>query len=217
MSSTPPPAPGPAPTGRDPHPATSSVRLALPSEAAAVAQVQRRAWAEDPDLAALLEGLDAEEMTRAWWRAIAQPPLAELRVLVATEPTAQGSTICGFVALGPSDDDDAEAHDGQVGEFLVDPRWRRRGHGSRLLNAAVDTLRADGFTRAVWWVRSTDDALRTFLVESGWGPDGAHRESGTEDGRARVKEIRLHTLVADPRPETTPDEPDATPSDEQAR
>lgn len=73
------------------------------------------------------------------------------------------------------------------------------GAGSRLVNAAVDTLRADGFTRATWWVRTTDDVLRAFLSEAGWAPDGAHRETGTEDEQTRVKEVRLHTdISADP-------------------
>ena len=54
-------------------------------------------------------------------------------------------------------------------------------------------MRADGFERATWWVGSTDDALRSFLAGSGWAPDGAHREIGTEDGSAVLRQVRLHT------------------------
>src|SRR6266540_3992187 len=44
---------------------------------------------------------------------------------------------------------------------------------------------------------ATDDTLRTFLTESGWEPDGAHRELDLYgDGTIRVKQVRLHT---DPR------------------
>lgn len=176
---------------------TPSVRLALPGEAAAIAAVQRRAWSADPVLADALEPLGLDEMTAAWWRAIATPPLAEFRVLVALEPGERAPLVRGFAAIGPSEDEDADPHDALVAEFVVDPEHRGAGHGSRLLNAVADTLRADRFTRATWWLRSTDDALRTFLVEAGWGPDGAHRESGSEDGSIRIKEIRLHSDISD--------------------
>ena len=55
------------------------------------------------------------------------------------------------------------------GELTVDPAELGRGHGSRLLQAAVDTMVADRFTRAVCWVVSTDDPLRAFLAGAGLG------------------------------------------------
>ena len=74
------------------------------------------------------------------------------------------------------------------------PRRPAPEHGSRLLNAVVDTIRADGFRRVTVWVNSTDDVLRTFYTDSGWAPDGAHRELDLYgDGTVRVKQIRLHT------------------------
>ena len=59
----------------------------------------------------------------------------------------------------------------------------------------MDTLPADGFTRAVWWIDSTDDALRDFVTESGWEPDGAHRELAPRPA-STVKQVRLHTSLA---------------------
>ncbi len=178
-------------------PGTPSVRLALPAEARAVAQVQRRAWLADAELAGLLESVSGEQMAQSWWQAIATPPLAELRVLVALDPGEEGPRVRGFAAIGPSEDEDAEPHDALLAELVVDPDHRGAGHGSRLLNAVVDTLRADRFTRATCWLRSTDDRLRAFLTEAGWAPDGAHRETGTEDGSVRIKEIRLHTWIGE--------------------
>ena len=79
-------------------------------------------------------------------------------------------------------------------EVVLDPDERRQGHGSRLLQAAVDTLRADRFERAVTWLVSSDDALRGFLDGAGWAPDGAHRELDLDGaGTVRVKQVRLHT------------------------
>lgn len=176
---------------------TSSVRLALPAEAGPIAELQRRAWGADPDLAEVAGSLDAEQMTQSWWQAIVAPPLAELRVLVALEPGPEAPLVRGFAAIGPSEDPDADPGDALVAEFLVDPSHRGEGHGSRLLNAIVDTLRADRFTRVTCWLRAGDDRFRAFLTGAGWGPDGAHRQTGTEDGAVRVKEVRLHTWIAE--------------------
>jgi ribosomal protein S18 acetylase RimI-like enzyme len=83
--------------------------------------------------------------------------------------------------------------DGEVGELVVDPEHRGEGHGSRLLQAAMDTLAADHFSRVRWWIASTDDALRDFVTSSGWEADGAHRELQDEAGNT-VKQVRLHTV-----------------------
>jgi len=179
-------------------PATpDSVRLALAGEAAAIAALQRRAWAAElPEAAqAILGELDVAEMTEAWTAAILRPPQARFRVLVAVER----AEVVGFATTVPSSDPDAEAgHDALVDEFAVDPVARRRGHGSRLLHACADTLRADGFARATWWVAATDDVLRRFLSDAGWAPDGGWREIGTDDGSVRLKQVRMHTDIGAP-------------------
>ena len=171
-------------------------RLALPAEAERIAAVQRRSWEQllPPDVSAhILRSVDLATMAHSWAVAITRPPLATMRVLVANSD----ARVVGFAAVGPSDDADADqASDGLVAEFVVDPPAQRRGHGSRLLNAVADTLRADGFSRATWWVRSTDDPLRAFLASAGWAPDGAHRVVGTEDEAAQVKMIRMHTALS---------------------
>lgn len=173
-----------------------SCRLALPSEASRIASIQRRSWHQllSADVSGhLLASVDLDSMTQSWESAITRPPLATLRVLVAVGD----GRVTGFTAVGPSDDEDANpAEDALVAEFVIDPPAQRQGHGSRLLNAVADTLRADGFTRATWWVRSTDDPLRRFLESAGWGSDGAHQTVGTDDESALVKMVRMHTLLA---------------------
>ena len=171
-----------------------SCRLALPAEAEVIAAVQRRSWQQlfAPDVAEhVLASVGLDSMAASWESAIRRPPLAQFRVLGAT---AQGRVV-GFAAVGPADDPDAVATDGLVAEFVVDPQAQRQGHGSRLLNAVADTLRADGFTRAMWWVRSTDDVTRRFVESAGWAADGSHQTVGTEDEAARVKMLRLHTSL----------------------
>jgi GNAT superfamily N-acetyltransferase len=176
-----------------PGPVADSVRIAWPAEAAAIAELQRRVWSSElaTEVAeAVLAEVSTAAMTAAWEGAISRPPQARYRVLVAVAD----ARVAGFATTLPSQDPDADAMtDGEVGEFAIDPPARHRGHGSRLLNACADTLRADGFRRARWWVGEADEALRGFLAVAGWVPDGSTREIGSEDERVRLTQVRLHT------------------------
>lgn len=168
-----------------------SVRLAMPAEAVDIARIQRRAWSRNPTTRAVLEQVPADEMARTWHQAIVKPPLAHFRIMVAL---GQGQ-IVGFVVVGPSPDDDAEMRTGHVAEFIVDEELPFGAHSGRLINAAVDTLRKDGYQTATMWIPTDADDLRGFLLECGWGADGAHQEVGTEDGSATIKLVRLHTDI----------------------
>jgi GNAT superfamily N-acetyltransferase len=172
-----------------------SARLAWPDDAAAIVRIQLASWRTSyahlipaDELAAL----DPVELTERWAATITKPQDARLRVLVALER----ADVRGFALVHPSFDPDSDrVVDGEVGEFVVDADHQREGHGSRLLQAAMDTLAADRFTRAVWWLNVDDDALRAFVTDSGWAADGAHRELGSATG-ATVKQVRLHTSLA---------------------
>ena len=171
-----------------------SARLAWPDDATSIVRVQLASWRTSyADLipAEVLESVDPAELAERWTTTLSSPKDARMRVLVALER----ADVRGFALVHPSYDPDADqVADGEIGEFVIDPEHQRAGHGSRLLQAAIDTLAADKFTRAVWWVGTTADALRTFITESGWEPDGAHRELATETGET-LKQIRLHTAI----------------------
>jgi GNAT superfamily N-acetyltransferase len=82
---------------------------------------------------------------------------------------------------------------GQIAALLVEPRWGRRGHGSRMLAATVDHMRADGL-RAAWvWVPEADTASLAFYASAGWEPDGYARTLEAEG--AAVTEVRLHVSL----------------------
>jgi GNAT superfamily N-acetyltransferase len=168
-----------------------SVRPARPSDAAAVAQVQLTTWqaayAEVLPPAAL--ALDVEDVGSAWSQAISAPPSPFHRVLVAVD----GSEVVGFAACEPAPDEDLDAAAGELTALLVEPRWGRRGHGSRLLAAAVDLWREDEVSLAVTWVFDTDTVVKGFLTTAGWGPDTAAR-SLEADGTA-VRQGRWHTAL----------------------
>lgn len=176
-----------------------SVRVAWADDAAAMAGVQVRAWRASYDEllpADVLDSLDADAIATGWQQAMARPPDARNRVLVALER----NLVTGFAVTGPAGDPDCDPiADGEVTDLTVDPGKRHEGHGSRLMQACVDTLRADRFTRAVTWLPAVADELRAFLTGAGWAPDGAHRTLDlTGDGSVTVKQVRLHTLLVDP-------------------
>jgi GNAT superfamily N-acetyltransferase len=177
-----------------------SVRVGWAEDAMGIAVVQVRAWrAEYAGLlpADVLDGLDPSELAAAWQASLNSPKDARNRVLVALER----NTVRGFAVTGPASDPDTDPiADGEISELTVDPEQVRQGHGSRLVQACADTLRADRFTTALVWLNATDDVRRAFLAGAGWGPDGAHRELDLHgDGSVRVKQVRLHTDLTEAR------------------
>jgi GNAT superfamily N-acetyltransferase len=175
-----------------------SVRPARPDDSAEVGRIQIDTWrAAYGEIlpAAVLEGLSSAEAAAVWDAAISAPPSPRHHVLVALEQDWR----VGFVALGPADDledDDPEpATTVALAPLLVEPRWGRRGHGSRLLAAAVDHARTDGMTRAIAWIPEGDTPSREFLISAGWAPDGLARALDT--GAGELREIRLHASLAE--------------------
>lgn len=177
--------------------ADTSVRVAWADDARGIAGVQVAAWHEAyADLlpADMLAAMAEDDVAAAWHASLSMAKDARNRVLVALER----NRIVGFAITSPASDPDSDpVADGEVAEFSVLPDERGKGHGSRLLHACVDTLVADRFTRAVLWVRATDDQQREFFTEAGWAPDSAHRELDLHgDGTITVKQVRLHTTIA---------------------
>jgi ribosomal protein S18 acetylase RimI-like enzyme len=176
------------------------VRPARPDDAGDIARIQLTTWRVAyrrllPRHA--LDRLDEPWLRERWRGAIEQPPSDRHRVLVGTEQSADRPPVTvGFAATGPADEA-ALAPDEQplpprtaaVTDLLVEPRWGRRGHGSRLLAASVDLWRADGFTHAVAWAYRDDVATRRFLGSAGWEPDGASRALDVDD--LLVPQMRL--------------------------
>ena len=101
-----------------------------------------------------------------WRQSLASPPQGVYRLLAA----CAGDQVVGFASIGPSQDPDASPETGELSALGVHPDARRVGHGSRLLNAVVDTLRGAGATRMHTWVLASDEATRGFLLAGGLGP-----------------------------------------------
>lgn len=174
-----------------------SVRPARPGDATGIAQVQLRAWrtAYTDVLPSHVLGAEVEPLLATHWHeAASSPPSGRHHVLVAL----RGDDVVGFAALAPCEDEDRDpTRDAELLDLLVDPDHGRQGHGSRLLAASVDTLRADGFVYALAWLLAVDDARRALLTSSGWLPDGATRSLQTAADGSLVHQLRLHTDISD--------------------
>jgi GNAT superfamily N-acetyltransferase len=176
------------------------VRPARPAEAGEIARIQLATWrvAYRRMLPRrVLDQLDEGFLARRWSAAIETPPSPRHRVLIAMEQSEQGDTLVGFAASGPADEhalapQEPPLPDGVVAvtDMLVEPRWGRRGHGSRLLSASVDLWRADGFHTAVAWAYEQDKVTQAFLGSAGWEPDGAARALDVDD--LLINQLRLH-------------------------
>lgn len=181
------------------------VRSANPDDATEIARIQLTTWRHAyrrilPQH--IVDGIDEAWVTQRWLASIEGPPSARHRVLVAVEQAEQAYLV-GFAATGEVDetalapDEDHEtilqSDVASVTDLLIEPRWGRRGHGSRLLAACVDLWREDGFTSAVAWAFEADPAMRAFLTSAGWELDGASRALDVDD--MLVPQVRLHTAV----------------------
>lgn len=163
-----------------------SVRPARPEDAERVARVQLSTWRTAYAELLPAEALDVPEVQAAalWLGAVESPPTPAHRLLVAMDR----DELVGFAASGPSDEVDGAV---ELLTLLVEPRWGRRGHGSRLLAASVDHWRGAGFPTALTWAWEADAATRGFLTGSGWEPDGTGR--GLDTGAGVQRQLRFHT------------------------
>jgi ribosomal protein S18 acetylase RimI-like enzyme len=170
--------------------ADASARIARPNDASAVGLVQAAVW-RDAYGAVLpqevVDQFDASNFARVWRDSLKTPPSPRHLLLVA----CAGEQVVGFAAVGPSVDPDATMTSGEVLALGVHPDARRSGHGSRLLNAAVDTLRAKGFDSMSVWLLAGDEDTRAFLSAAGLSPDGAYRDRVIDPDGALAREVRL--------------------------
>ncbi len=184
-----------------------NVRPARPAEAGEVARIQRASWGRAGTAvvpASVLDRLVSDEVVSRWADTIQAPPTPGHHVLVARER----DTIVGVVAFGPAEEADTPVENGpkeiatgqsdigptgEIATLLVEPRWGRRGHGSRLLAATVDMARTDGVVQLITWVPENDVTARTFFASAGWAEAGCIRTLDA-DGTP-LREVCLHTSI----------------------
>lgn len=172
--------------------ADASVRTGRVSDAPAVGLVQATVWRDSfagavpPEVVETFEG---PAFASVWRRSLQDPPTPLHRLLVA----CAGPQVVGFAAIGPAEVTDSSVTDtdGELYVLAVHPDARREGHGSRLLNAAADTLRVGERTGLLAWLPARDEHTRAFTDAAGLAPDGAWRERVVGPGGETVREIRV--------------------------
>ncbi|MFX4285884.1 N-acetyltransferase family protein [Janibacter sp. G349] len=177
--------------------ADASVRTAAADDAAAVGRVQALVWQEAYDGIVPPEvhaAFDPRAFEAAWRDSLRTPPAGVHRLLVS----CAGDEVVGFAAIGPSQDPDAGQTTGEITALGVHPGHRRQGHGSRLVNAAVDILREAGAEHVAVWCLVEHEALRSFLTGAGLAPDGAYRDRVVAPDGATAREVRLTAAVSQP-------------------
>lgn len=123
--------------------------------------------------------ISAPVITAGWQEAVGAPPSPHHHVLVAT----QDGEVVGLLGLAPtqsvSPEGEPEAPSlaaAEVTALVVAPEHQLRGHGSRLLAAAVDLARQDGAGALVAWSVRGDESLNRLFQAVGMAPTGARRQ-----------------------------------------
>jgi L-amino acid N-acyltransferase YncA len=129
-----------------------------------------------------LDGLSAEDRAAMWARRIESTGGAGMFVAVA-----EGVAV-GFAAFGGCAEPNADTRVGELYAINVDPDHWGNGLGRRLLTAAMQELRSDGYQELVLWVVPENARARGLYESEGWIADGATRED--EVLGATVAEVR---------------------------
>lgn len=172
-----------------------SVRLGHAADACAMGAVHAAAWRAAYASALpeqLLATMDDDSFEAGWRSLFDEPPTPRHRVLLACE----GERIVGLSVVGPSDDGDSDETIALIDLLAVHPDARRRGHGSRLLNASAQLATSAGWATMAHWVYSEDTRTQGFLIDAGFALDGATRELAPDGHGSVLREVRLVTSLA---------------------
>ena len=158
----------------------SQVRLrdALPADAAAMADLNVRAWRAAfaglvPE--ALLAGQRTEPRVRYWQEHLPSRPPE--RTWVAE----RDGRVVGLTHLGPSRNPDAPDAAELYGMY-VEPEAVGTGAGRALMEAAMEWFRSGPWAEAILWTLPGDHRAARFYRAWGWAPDGAEKTGHTPLG-----------------------------------
>lgn len=118
--------------------------------------------------------------------------MAAVTVLLAEE----GGVLVGFVACGPTRDQDADwDRIWEIYNLHVSATHHRQGFGTVLFTAAGELGSKHGASDLTLWVERTNDSARRFYESKGMQPDGAQQEHDVGPG-ARLQEVRYRMKLA---------------------
>ena len=143
------------------------VRPAMASDALAVSKIHVESWRHAyRGLIAdsILDNLSVENRMRYWISAI-ESGSPHLQV------AETGTGIAGWVAFGPSRDEDASSETGEIEAIYILPEYWGQGIGKNLLSVAKKVLKDRRFSSITLWVLSGNDRAKAFYIAQGFKLD----------------------------------------------
>jgi GNAT superfamily N-acetyltransferase len=131
-----------------------------------------------------LDGLSVEGRAQRWAAIISEPDQRALATLVAD----RDGDVAGFVTVGRSRDDGADAATGELWGIYVDPRHWGTGVGHALHGRAIQALQSADLTTATLWVLRGNERAAGFYRRHGWVADGTTKTDWRDD--VRLDEVR---------------------------
>ena len=167
----------------------AEVRDATPDDALAIATVHVASWRVAyrgllPD--DVLDGLSVPDRARIWSERLATPT-PRCRTLLVVD-----HAVLGFASTGPAREVDDDPGAGELYAIYLDPGASGRGHGRRLHDGALDTLRGDGFAHACLWVLDGNERALRFYRRQGWAQTGETKVDRDLVGAVPLLEHRMH-------------------------
>jgi GNAT superfamily N-acetyltransferase len=167
------------------------IRAAGPADARAIARVHVESWRSGYRgllSGKALEGLSVAAREKLWHERLADE---EAHGRVRVDVALQGGSVLGFVAAGPSREQDSSPAPGEIYALYVQPERWSAGVGQALMASAVAHLAEAGAGEALLWVLASNMRARRFYELAGWRPDGRTRReplAGLPDFETSVQE-----------------------------
>ena len=163
-------------------------RVAVPDDAAEIAQIHVRSWQEayrgllPQDF---LDALAPAQRTGGWRESLAAQTPPTPAAVVITDKQA----ILGFARVCPTrDEEEQDKLVGELSSIYLRPDTWRQGLGRQLMTHALDLLREAGNAAATLWVLQGNTRAIAFYEANGWSADGALKHATIAD--VPVTEIR---------------------------
>jgi GNAT superfamily N-acetyltransferase len=170
---------------------STDVRNATADDARAIAEIHVASWQEGyrgqlPE--SYLRSLSTEARETRWAQALHDGGTALL--------AEHAGKPLGFVAYGPSREDDAPATCGEIYALYVHPQAWSTGTGRALHDGALAALAAGGSTVVTLWVLTSNDRARRFYSRHGWKLEGATKV--VEGPGVTLSEVRYERALRKP-------------------